>query len=225
MLTQHKAIIIGLLICTLPFFSGSAQAVDKKEINRLSPARFSMVGLRIGAWVAQGGDVNELNVTAEFPDASFYTEIYYDHRFTPAIIGEISLGVSTRGDATYLDGDNKYVGTINLYPMLLQLKISPLAGGLSGFRPYLIGGGGVVVGKQSTDIVIGPSLPLYLNEESQTDLLVVLGGGIDIPLSEQLGLNINGKYHWIDFGDNLAGLTDYSGMAISVGVAYFLHKK
>ncbi len=226
-MVKKSAFSFCLLISLMLISADLVSAIEKRPADRLTDARYSMAGIRLGAWIDEGDKIVSGSVTADFPDASFYTELFYDYRFTPVIMLELSLGVVSRGDATFFVGNDRYIGTINLYPMLLQVKLSPLAGRSRNFHPFLIAGGGIVYGKHNTDVIIGTGSYIYpdLVEDSETSFLYVFGGGIDIPFSEQIGMTVTGKYHPIDFGDSLAEITDYSGLAISVGIAYYLHKK
>lgn len=186
-----------------------------------------MVGIRMGAWLNQGEAPVTGGIKTSSQDANFYTELFYDHRLWPVLLIEASVGIASYGDVTVVNGDDRYIGTVNVYSFLAQMKLSPLSKKFSKFHPFLIGGGGLAYGRQNTDIILmsGSTYDPYFVGESSTDFMAVVGGGVDIPLSTQLGLNVTGKYHWIDFGDKLFGASDYSGLAVSVGVAYFLHKK
>ncbi len=190
----------------------------------MKPAQYHMAGIRLGAWLDQGGSVVTDEITADFTDAGFYTELFYNHRFTPVLLGEFALGIAARGDAVVERDLDQYIGTINLYTIMAQVKISPLAAAIVSPHPFIIGGGGVVVGSQTIEVVrTGDGFLDPYQRESETDFVLVLGGGVDFPIAEQVGLNVTGKYHWADFSSNLAGIKDYSGMAISVGVAYLIH--
>ncbi len=225
--SSAKTSLLVILALLLAIPAGKLCAVEKQSADRLGKAQYSLIGIRLGTWIDQGGKIHDDNVTADFPSASFYTELFYDLRLVPQLFLELSMGVAGRGDAVFISGNDRYIGTINLYPILLQLKISPLARRSLRVQPFLIGGGGLVFGKQNTDVIrsIGPYLDPYYAEQSETNLAAVVGAGVDLALSDQIGLNLTGKYHSITFGHGLAGIKDYSGTAISVGVAYFLHKK
>jgi hypothetical protein len=114
-----------------------------------------------------------------------------------------------------------------LYPLAIQLKFVPLAGRTRSIQPFIVAGGGVVFGRQTIDLIsLGPDQ--FYNPDiitkTETDFLGVVGGGIDFALSDQLGLSIASKYHPVKFGDSLAGIKEYTGLSIAVGVSYFLHK-
>jgi len=226
-LVNQTKITAGLILLLLCFTSVGAQ--EKQPIDRLLQARYSMAGLRLGFW---GDMTNEkpsqdLSVEANLPSAGFYTEIYIDYRVAKPLFVELSAGVASRGEIVILDAGNKYIGNINLYPVLLQLKYSPLSGRSRSVCPFVEAGGGFVFGRQSIDIVMPGDYYEYnpdITGKTETDFIGAVGGGVDLALSEQLGLNIAAKYHPVKFVNSLAGIREYSGISISVGVSYFLHK-
>lgn len=216
-----SAILLSILLISV----APLAAIDKQPSDRMFPARYSMIGIRLGGWIDQGGEINDPDVEANFSKGSFYTELFYDHRFTPALMLEISLGVISRGDAEIAHGNDSFIGNINVYPFLFQLKFSPLAASSRSFHPFLVGGGGFAFGSQRVDIILSDdSYWDPYDSESESNFAAVIGGGIDFPISGQLALNLTGKYHWIEFKDELFGIKDYSGTAISVGISYLLHK-
>jgi hypothetical protein len=215
------------ILCLMVMLAGSAAAIDKEPVDPFESGEYSMVGIRLGAWIDNGGGqmVEDITVDADMPDAGFYTELFFDYRLTPIFLIESSLGIASRGDAVISYENDRYIGTINLYQLMIQIKISPLSGKLRSFHPFFLGGGGLVWGRQSIDIITSEDLfynPDIANK-TETDILGVFGAGIDFPIAEQVGMNVTVKYHPITFGDALAGVKDYSGTAVSVGVAYFLY--
>lgn len=222
---------ICIMLITVMLMPGSAAGLDKQPADPLIAAQYSMVGIRLGAWVSNQGAplVEDITVGTNMPNAGFYTELFFDYRVVPVFMLEGSLGIASRGDAVieYAGDPNRYIGTINLYQALAQIKFSPLAGRSRSFLPFIVGGGGVAWGRQSIDYIVANSN--YYNPDvvnrTEAAFMAVIGGGIDFPLAEQVGLNIAVKYHPITFNNPLVGVKDYSGTAVSMGVAYFLHKK
>lgn len=192
-------------------------------------ADYSMVGVRLGAYSDQGdGSTVETtdDVKADLPSTGFFSELFYAHRFTPAFMGEISLGIGSRGEATIQHGDDQYIGTINLYPLLLQAKFTPFSGHTRTFHPYITGGGGFVFGRHNTEFIrsVDPFYDSYFAEKTEIDLIWTVGGGVDLAVNEQFGLNFSVKYYPIEFKDGLAGIKDYSGISFGVGFSYHLFK-
>lgn len=225
-MAKHRVLTVGLfIICLLGLSSIRAE-------ERLSAAEgatdYHMVGLRLGGWADQGGDIVNEDINADLTDVGFYTEIFYDHRLLPTLFMEFSLSVASRGDAVIEREGNRYIGTINVYTVLVQAKYAPFAGKLGKWSPFILAGGGVAFGKQNVDFVSGDYIDYndyYDAQSSQVDLIGVLGGGVDIALSRHIGLNLISKYHPVKFGEELAGVRDFSGLSVSVGLTYFLYKK
>ncbi len=225
---RHVCIGVGVVMMAL-ILAGSAAALEKGPVNSLREARYSMVGVRLGAWISTQGanTVQDLTVKSKMPDAGFYTEVFVDYRVVPVMFLEGSLGIASRGDAVIEFAGSRYIGTINLYQALFQIKFSPLAGVSEKFLPFVVAGGGVAWGRQSIDFVTNYNYFDYQEYASrtETDFLPVIGGGIDFPVAEQVGLNVAVKYHPIKFTNPLVGVKDFSGTAVSMGVAYYFHKK
>ena len=229
-MANMRVVCCFILVIILLIANGVAIAVEKRSEDKLLEARYSMVGLRLGFWadMSETDGIVDTTIDADLPNAGFYTELFIDYRVARPLFVELSFGIASRGDIVILNADDRYIGTLNLYPVLLQLKLAPLAGRMRSFQPFLIGGGGLVFGRQSIDIIdYGPD-PYYnvdLLTRTETDFIGVFGGGIDLALSEQLGLNFTTKYHPVQFANSLAGARDYNGMSFSIGVSYFLNKK
>jgi hypothetical protein len=220
---------VGVMLLIAMLMPGPAAGLEKQLADPLMAAKYSMVGIRLGAWISSQGaqTVQDMEVETNMPDAGFYTELFFDYRLVPVIMFEGSLGIASRGDAVIQYLGNRYIGTINLYQALVQVKFSPLSGRSRTVLPFIIGGGGVAWGRQSIDFVVATNY-FYspdIATRTETALMPVIGGGIDFPIAEQVGLNVTVKYNPITFSDPLVGVKDYSGTAISVGAAYFLHKK
>jgi len=211
------------------FAISPVSALDKEVVHeRRLDADYSMVGVRLGIWSDQGGNIiiNDNDIDADFPSTSFFSELFYAHRFTPAVMGELSLGVGSRGEATIRWFDDEYIGNINLYPLLVQLKVTPLSGKTLSFHPYVTVGGGVVFGRYTPQVIrsLDPYYDQYFIEKTETDFLATVGGGVDLAVAEQFGLNLSVKYYPITFTDGLAGVKDYSGLSVGIGFSYHVFK-
>lgn len=226
--TGYKVLVLTAIAVLLTI--SNTTALDKETTrDRRLDAKYSMVGVRLGAWVDQG-DANVIEtgdeIDADLPGTGFFSELFYAHRFTPALMGEISLGVAGRGEATIKHGDDEYIGTINLYPLLFQVKLNTLAGRSRILHPYFTGGGGFVFGRHNTEFIrsVDPFYDSYFAEKTEIDIVWTVGAGIDIAATEQFGLNLSVKYCPITFSDGLAGIDNYSGYSIAVGFSYHVYK-
>jgi hypothetical protein len=223
----HAIATLTVLLLTISASIGGAQ--ENQPTDKLIEGQYSMVGLRLGFWADMGKDdlTPDVSVDADLPDAGFYTEFFIDYRLLKPLMLEISAGIASRGDIVIRESDDRYIGTINLYPLLLQLKLMPLVGHWRTIQPFVLGGGGVVWGRQNIEFI--SSADPYFNPDittrTEADFVGVVGGGFEIALSEQLGMNITSKYHPVEFGSSIGGVRDFTGLSFSIGVAYFLHKK
>ncbi len=179
-------------------------------------------GFRVGAWTANGGS-SALNDSLKYSKSSIYAEFFYAHRFFPSLAGEFSIGIFSRGDFTYLVQQDILLGTVNLYPIMVSAKIYPLAGiTRGGIHPYFQAGGCLFFGRRTaTDYYYGYDFV----DQSATKITYVIGGGIDFPVADQIGLTCNAKYIPVKFGSPLAGVKDYSGWQISFGIGYIFGRR
>jgi len=198
--------------------------------------RSHQVGGRIGGWANLGDSPPEVqgtppaagSFTTDFSGGNFYLEGYFAYRFNRWLVGEFSLGLVSRGDVTiYEIGGGSSFGSLNVYPVLMKLRVYPFAGLSGSIHPYVFAAGGVYYGKHSISIVNSYEGLLRANfgEESQTALGYALGGGIDWPLASVVALDLNIQYLPIDFGDPLIAVEDYSSVTITVGVKYLFFSK
>ncbi|UCD18246.1 MAG: outer membrane beta-barrel protein [Candidatus Zixiibacteriota bacterium] len=178
------------------------------------------VGGRFGTWINSGDTrpvIQSRYDAEELSSSSLYGEFFYSHRFLPALALEINLGIYSRGEIRYFDDIDTYLGKVNLYPIILSAKIYPLAFiKRTMFHPYLQIGGGLFYGKRDQ---IDYFNYIWL-EDSETRISFALGGGVDLPVADQISLTTNVRYTPIKFGEPLAEYEDYSGWQITVGVGY-----
>lgn len=214
-----------LLVCL--GLTGATYAAEPGETSLDSFKRSHQIGVRLGGW-ANLGDNPPVRDTADlfetsFHDASFLFEGFYAHRFTPALMGEFSLGIVNRGSVSFRIGDRENVGNVLLYSVLLQGKLYPLASTSWGIQPYVTGGGGIFYGRRTVQFSSSIDYFYYpgLDEESATDFNFAVGGGFDWPIATQIGLDFNVKYLPISFGEPLMTVEDYGALAISLGIKYF----
>lgn len=62
-------------------------------------------------------------------------------------------------------------------------------------------------------------------DESGTDFYYSIGGGIDVPLANSLGLELNAKYMPINFSNSLIAIEKYDGLSITIGLKYFIRQR
>ena len=204
---------IALAVC----LSSTSMAGEFASANQL--------GGRIGAWVNAGDapvEVGGVNGQS-FSSANMYAEVYYGWRLNSVFVGEASTGVSNRSDISFSQSGSELIGSVNVYPIQLSMKMYPTGSrSIFGLHLYFQGGGGLYVASQTSQSIYTIS---GVSRRSATDFNFLLGTGIDIPVGGSAALNMAVKYHKIFYGgEGFAGLNDYSGVQATIGAAYLMLK-
>jgi len=222
----RQTITAGLILLLLAALVSPVSAVDLSGSKGEALRRNHQVGVRLGVWSNSGqlpkasDSVGSYWYIADVKDASFYAEVYLGIRVMRQLMFELSAGMTNRGDVTVRNDLYDYYGNISLYPINVRLKLYPFAGTRSPYQPYLMGGGGLHIGKNN--IQFSNDYYAAYNERSLTDLDFVFGGGLDWPLSTKVALDLQAAYLPMKFSKELFGAHDYSGVIITVGVKYLL---
>jgi opacity protein-like surface antigen len=224
-----------LCLSGLVILSGMAVAGEAETNNQVF-SKSHQLGVRLGGWANRGsspadsipGEQPAEYFLTEIGDANFYLEGFFGYRFNSVLMGELSVGVVSRGDVTFVESDGgSSFGTLVVYPVLAKLKLYPF-GSLSGkFHPYLFAGGGIYYGKHDIQIVSGFSsyLRQQFGETSKTTFDYLIGGGLDWPLASIVALGFQVQYMPIGFSGELVGVRDYSSLTITVGAKYLFRSK
>lgn len=223
----NRSAAVGLALGLFLFSASGLGAVDKKPAKE-PPQVSSAVGIRLGLWtdISNAQPDVDPSFTTDMTNTGFATELFFDIKVVPRVFCEISMAAIGRGDIVINVPAGRIVGTVNLYPLLAQLKLSPLALPNHTVLPFILAGGGVAVGRQNSEFAINDVsyYDLWDAEKTRAAIIGVIGGGCDFIVAEQIGINVVAKYIPIKFGGELAGLKDFSGMSFGVGISYFLHK-
>ena len=224
-MNKQRALIIA--ICLIPGFLLMATDLAALEKNPRSFGTAHYAGARVGAWVMTGtNDIEDYQGNPiDFAGSSLYAEFFYAHRLNPRMALEFSIGIFSQGDIEYLTTEETLLGTVNVYPFLISGKVYPLTGirGTSWY-PYLRLGGGVVYGNRDATSTYYYYDDYFL-EESQLKITYMVGAGIDWPVADQIGLNLDFKYVPVKFGKALAGFRDYSGWELTFGIGYIFRSR
>jgi outer membrane protein W len=207
---------------------GTAQAEQADADKCLLFSEKHQAGIRLGVWANNGESPTDSMGVFEtnFKDASFFFEGYFAYRLAPIVMLELSFGIVNRGSVTFREAGATNVGNVLVHPILLQLKLYPLASLATKFQPYLLAGGGLYYGHRSVQFTTSSDVYYYgLAEQSGTDFNYVLGGGVDWPLSATIGLEVGAKYMPIEFSKRLQTVRDYDAVAFTVGVKYLYSSK
>ena len=203
-----------------------SQLVSAKDTGQSLQQKFTsshQTGFRLGIWSNKGESPPAINLDStllsNIKDENFFFEGYYGYRLTSTLMIEGSVGLVNRGSVTFKELDVEKIGNVLLYSFLIQGKIYPL--GITSLRlqPYVTGGGGLFYGKRSVQFTSNYTY-YSVGEESDMDFRYTLGGGLDYPIASMLALDFSVKYMAIDFSDKLIAISDYDGLAISVGLKY-----
>ncbi len=149
----------------------------------------------------------------------------------PQTFVQLSFGMVNRGSVTLYDGTlgTTDVGNLMVYPILLQLKLYPLASVPTRLQPYIGAGGGVYYGRRSiqfTNNLFYQYYPDYsLNQDTQTDFNYTLSGGVDWLFSNNWAMDLNAKYMPVNFSDPLVTIRDYKALTVAVGIKYLYSPK
>lgn len=197
------------------------------------PRGTTELGLRLGIFSNSRNEFQQPanNVKLFANKTNGYMEGFLDYYFLDVLALAVNLGTYSKGDIRfdhYINGafDGSFIGTASIYPMQLGLKFSPFRNQLpQRFQPYIEGGGALIVGRET--ITIGDAYSWFAQNTdgsigSETDLNLWVGGGGEIPISEKINLDIMVKYIRTRFSGDIAGIKDYSGLQVSIGVG-FLH--
>ncbi len=213
--------IIFLLILSFAL-SSNLYAVEKSQ-SGFGNSHF--VGGRFGAWVMTT-DEDVIDDLTDFSSSSLYAEFFYDHRFAAFLAAEASIGIFSQGDLQYNTNTGISTSAAKLYPFIISAKLYPFSK-YKGFSlwPYLRLGGGLVHGTRDQSSIYSGHPANYYIEESQTKITYTWGIGIDWPIADQIGLNIDYKNTPVKFGNHLAGLKEYSGWSLTFGIGYMIRSK
>jgi len=189
----------------------------------------SYAGIRLGVGhISQDSpdeQYSDYDITAD--QNGFYSEAFYNWQFSNNFALEVGLAALNRGEFRWMiEGVGNFYGSINLYPLMVGLKVKPFASFLEDkYQPYFNFGGSLIVGRR---LIEGGSIydPYFYigNSDSETSLGWYAGGGFDSFISSTIGLTSSIKYQKMKFDDAVGGYLDHSGYQISFGVAYIFRK-
>jgi len=209
-----------------PVWADSASRSDELLFEHSHQA-----GVRLGGWANTGELPNPTVVQGNYEflsdvgNGSLDIEAFFAYRFFPSLMTELSVGVVNRGDVELrinsIAGNQNYFGNLNVYPILAKIKFYPVGGLSSGFYPYLLAGGGIYHIRHDVFATgIGNTTGLFFQEKSATTADFVFGGGLDWPLSNMIGLELQVQYMPITFSDTFLQVSDWSALSITAGVKY-----
>lgn len=217
-----RKFLISVLFFIIVFSAGSSPA---KELSSAE-----MFGVRMGFWSAldarniQSPPAYEVLTRVTAP----YGEFLFSHGLKKGFAIEFSLGSYYRGETRYDDSSGYYWKRVTIYPVSASAKYYPsFSQSNSPWQPYLDAGISLVSGVENLRIGEYSGPLTYVGDYTNTYLTVGLSGGVgmDFVLSRRFVLGLDFKYRWVNFGERVGGLKDYSGPEVTLGLCYILKKR
>jgi outer membrane protein W len=186
-----------------------------------------MFGIRMGFWSAldakniKSSPQSEVLTKVTAP----YGELVFSNGLKRGFAFEFSLGSYYRGETRYNDSSGYYWKKVTIYPVSASAKYyPPLSRSNNLWQPYLGAGISFVSGIENLRLgeYVGPLT--YVGDYTNTYLTIGLFGGVgtEFVLSRLFVLGLNFKYRWVNFGDEVGGLKNYSGPEMTLGLSYIL---
>jgi hypothetical protein len=160
----------------------------------------------------------------------FAAEFFYNYFLLDQFGFEFSLGSASRADIIFRSVEiGEFFGSVNVFPIAIGLKVTPLSGLVSEhYQLYFHGGGSLVITRELFEGARGVDIDAYLDRggaQSRTDFGWWAGFGFESYVSSRICVTSNFKYHSIDYSESIGGFKDHSGYQITFGVAYIFRKK
>lgn len=161
---------------------------------------------------------------------AFTGELFYNYFMLDQLALEFCLGSNARGDITFRSPEiGEFFGSVNVYPIAVGIKLTPLSGLVSDhYQPYFHGGGSLVVTRELFESANYVDIYAYYDrggQKSRTDFGWWAGFGFESYIMSSVCVTSSFKYHSIDYSKSIGGYKDHSGYQITFGAAYVLRKK
>jgi outer membrane protein W len=206
-LSSLAAFLIVLL------FSGSARPVDISSTD--------LVGFRGGFWRVE--KAKDLPSTIQAKRYTPYLELFFSHGMKKGFSLELDLGAGYRGDTKITAPGGYFVENWNLYPISGKIKYSLFSVyPQRKFQPYLDLGLTFLTASSTYN---NPYYVDIVYVSTRTALGALGGWGVDFSLSPRILFNLDFQYRWVSFGQNVAGIKNYSGPQLTFGLEYIIKQK
>jgi outer membrane protein W len=189
-----------------------------------------MFGIRLGFWSALDARNNQSSSHYEVLTkvTAPYGELLFSSGLKKGFAFEFSAGSYYRGETRYNDSSGYYWKRVTVYPVSGAAKYYPLFSQLDNlWQPYLDAGISFVSGVENLRLgdYVGPLT--YVGDYTNAYLTFGLsaGVGMDFVLSKLFVMGLDFKYRWVNFGDEVGGLKNYSGPEVTLGLSYILKRK
>ncbi|MCK4857161.1 MAG: outer membrane beta-barrel protein [candidate division Zixibacteria bacterium] len=202
-------------------------------LTAAQPAGTIELGARIGIFSNSVNELENKNTSVRLfgNKRNLCYEGFFGYFILPQAALVVNLGSYSKGDISVQGtqdavGQRTFIGSAGIYPIQIGVKLEPFTGQLvAGMSPFLEGGGALIIGSESIS-------QLYYDRyydawtdgvlKTETDWNWWLGGGALVSLSSTVRLDLMVKYIRIEFSGDIAGIRDYSGWQVSVGIGYLV---
>lgn len=189
---------------------------------------FNLIGVRVGLWRMSSTDIARETpyYSASAKTVSPYGELFLSYGLKKGFLAEFSLGSCDRGETRLVVEDGYFWESLTIYPISLGGHFYPLSYKPQvSWQPYLGLGVSYVMGSSSLEYGSFSSgfrgfFDGYVKTHSAFG--VFTGAGVDFNLSQPLIINLDFKYRWVKFGEEVGGIKDYSGVQLTLGFVYVL---
>jgi len=212
-LSTLKFFLFLTIFIIVLLFTESIQAVDISSSD--------LIGFRGGFW-----RVDKARTLADTIQAKTYTpylELFISHGIKKGFSLELDLGAGYRGDTRFTVPGGYYIENWNLYPISGKVKYSMFSYFPERrFQPYLDLGLTFLTASSTYNN------PYYIDivyVSTKTAFGALAGWGVDFSLSPRILFNLDFQYRWVSFGQNVAGIKNYSGPQLTFGLGYVIKQK
>jgi opacity protein-like surface antigen len=191
----------------------AAQRVDETDDERAARLARRGAGLRAGAWFV---DVASADGAAKSPSFEGYFQRGLDQHLTLESSVSVWWAKTISEQALPLGGSQTVETRSFVIPLLSSLKLFPFTDVSSRFEPYLLAGIGFALGieDESENAIGGSGTSLV------TGFGFRGGAGVELHISNAVGLAAGVKYQWMHFGDEMGGKATYDGLGVDGGITY-----
>jgi hypothetical protein len=225
-----SALLISLLIALLAQVSLAQTDSPAATIGNRGN---QLVGIRLGVYHFTTDETvapsEGLEIIGSKKDG-FAAEFFYNYFLLDQLAFEFSLGSASRADIIFRSAEiGEFFGSINVFPIAVGMKVTPLSGLVSDrYQPYFHGGGSLVITRELFEGIRRVDYQALLNRGGPLSRAAFgwwAGFGFESYVSARICVTSSFKYHSIDYSESIGGFKDHSGYQIAFGVAYIFRKK
>jgi outer membrane protein W len=152
------------------------------------------------------------------PSQSPYFEGYFQRGVDDHLALENSVGVwrMTTSEPGPVVGSPDVETKTWVVPLLTSLKFYPVTSGDTRLEPYVVAGLGFAFGIEE----VGENATGGGGSTIVTGFGFRGGIGVEVKIAGAFGLSAAGKYQWMHYGEELAGIETFRGVGADGGITY-----